>query len=98
MPTSPDCKCKVINGRSGSVIENTSWILGRIVRDFPQWMDTPTKETISKVLDEKWSDLKVNDPQAKKPARSGLVVTIYRPSTHHGSGTPARDGVYWSGF
>lgn len=34
-----DFPCKVINGQTGYVRDNQSWIIGRIVRDFEHWMD-----------------------------------------------------------
>jgi hypothetical protein len=37
MPTS-DCPSIIINGTNGFVRSNSSWILGRIVRDFESWM------------------------------------------------------------
>ncbi|KAG5945547.1 hypothetical protein E4U53_006696 [Claviceps sorghi] len=32
-----DFSCKVINGRTGHVRDNASWIIGRLVRDFAYW-------------------------------------------------------------
>ncbi|KAG5980456.1 hypothetical protein E4U54_006784 [Claviceps lovelessii] len=32
-----DFPCKVINGRTGHVRDNASWIIGRMVRDFTYW-------------------------------------------------------------
>ncbi|KAJ6436690.1 Protein kinase-like domain protein [Purpureocillium lavendulum] len=34
-----DISCKVINGETGYVRDNCSWIIGRMVRDFEMWMD-----------------------------------------------------------
>ncbi|PNP86584.1 hypothetical protein FNYG_00076 [Fusarium nygamai] len=34
-----DFSCQVINGETGYVRENHSWIIGRMVRDFDSWMD-----------------------------------------------------------
>ncbi|KAJ4252515.1 hypothetical protein NW757_005957 [Fusarium falciforme] len=34
-----DFPCLVINGETGCVRENHSWIIGRMVRDFDSWMD-----------------------------------------------------------
>jgi hypothetical protein len=34
-----DCACKVINGRTGYIRDNSSWIIGRVGRDFESWMD-----------------------------------------------------------
>ncbi|KAJ5514323.1 hypothetical protein N7463_003875 [Penicillium fimorum] len=34
-----DFPCKVINGETGYIRDNRSWIIGRLVRDFENWMD-----------------------------------------------------------
>ncbi|KAJ5982710.1 hypothetical protein N7451_012810 [Penicillium sp. IBT 35674x] len=34
-----DFPCKVVNGQTGYVRDNQSWVIGRIVRDFEHWMD-----------------------------------------------------------
>jgi hypothetical protein len=97
MPQSPDCQCKVINGKVGTSTSNTSWIIGRIVRDFEYWTDPATRQETARVLDERWKDLRRQDPAAKRPTRAGLVVSVYRPSTTVEAGVPSTDGVYWSG-
>lgn len=48
MPQNVDCKCKVINGKSGYGRDNSSWVIGRIVRDFDTWSGTTTKEKTKK--------------------------------------------------
>ncbi|KUI67864.1 hypothetical protein VM1G_02861 [Cytospora mali] len=58
-----DCSCKVINGETGFVRDNYSWIIGRIVRDFETWMDeeSPEKKPIStrleEIINKQWKDL-----------------------------------------
>ncbi|KAH7303685.1 hypothetical protein B0I35DRAFT_497928 [Stachybotrys elegans] len=73
MPSSPDCAGKVINGRSGYIINNTSWILGRI-----------TRKKTTEVLHAKWAELRALDHRAKRPARAGLIVTVCRPAPRSG--------------
>ncbi|KAF4244371.1 hypothetical protein CNMCM8980_010243 [Aspergillus fumigatiaffinis] len=51
MPLDPDCKCKVIHGKSGYSRDNSSWILGRIVRDFSHWRDDRVQKKLDEVLD-----------------------------------------------
>ncbi|KAI9167880.1 hypothetical protein HJFPF1_04021 [Paramyrothecium foliicola] len=97
MPPAPDCRCKVINGKNGSIIENSSWILGRIVRDFEDWTSPATKQKLDTVLEEKWKVLREHDAGAKRPKRAGLVITIYEPSTNVRAGVPKKDAIYWSG-
>ncbi|EPS33116.1 hypothetical protein PDE_08078 [Penicillium oxalicum 114-2] len=98
MPPDPDCKCKVINGRNGFTRDNSSWILGRMMRDFDQWSHPATKEKVQSLLDEKWTELKRSRPLAKRPTRAGLIATIYEPSKTQRLGVAQRDFVYWSGI
>ncbi|KAK1753278.1 hypothetical protein QBC47DRAFT_431729 [Echria macrotheca] len=98
MPTEPDCRCKVINGKSGYSIDNTSWILGRVMRDFGHWMNPLTKQKLEQVLNSKWTELRNVNCDAEKPSRAGLVVAIYRPRNDRTAGHPQRDRVYWSGI
>jgi hypothetical protein len=98
MPQNADCKCKVINGKSGYGRDNSSWIIGRIVRDFDIWGGTATKEKTEKLLKERWNELKSLDKAAQEPTRAGLVVTIYEPSATPKAGLVKRDLIFWSGL
>ncbi|KAN0069078.1 hypothetical protein V8E54_012707 [Elaphomyces granulatus] len=98
MPLDPDCKAKIINGRNGFTRENSSWILGRIVRDFGNWSKAATKNKTADVLNERWQELQKEDPKAAKPTIAGLVVTVYQPSKTQPAGVPQSDFVYWSGI
>ncbi|KAI2742526.1 hypothetical protein DTO013E5_3546 [Penicillium roqueforti] len=98
MPQNVDCKCKVINGKSGYSRDNSSWVIGRIVRDFDTWSGTATKEKTKKLLGEKWEELKSLDKAAEEPTRAGLVVTIYEPSATPKAGLAKRDLIFWSGL
>lgn len=93
----PDCKSMVINGKSGYKRDNTSWIVGRIIRDFDYWGDAKTKEKTAAVLDAKWKELQQKVPDINKPEAAGLVVTIYQPSNDTAM-KPKLDALYWSGF
>src|SRR5437763_11814396 len=97
MSIDPDCKSKIFNGISGHGRENSSWILGRIVRDFGAWCHADTKRKTAEVLNEKWKQLKKKNPAAKKPVIAGLVVSIYSPSRTIPAGVPRLDFVYQSG-
>lgn len=44
MPAYPDCSCIVINSANGQGRENNSWVLGRLMRDYPNWMVKAVKE------------------------------------------------------
>lgn len=98
MPQDPDCKCKVINGKNGYIRDNSSWILGRIVRDFDKWSDPATKKRTQDLLDEKWDEIKTKNPAGKRPMRAGFIVTVYNPSTTRPAGVAEPDVIYWSGI
>ncbi|KAI1176860.1 hypothetical protein F4777DRAFT_236376 [Nemania sp. FL0916] len=95
---SPDCSCKVINGDTGYVRENTSWIIGRIVRDFETWMndskwDGDIRKRVDEILDEEWRETR----DEERPAKAGLCVSVFK-AEHALPGHPGRDWVYFSGF
>lgn len=98
MPTDPDCKCKVINGTNGYTRENTSWILGRITRDFEYWRDPKVAEKTEDILDGKWNELKRTNPNAKRQGHASLVISIYEPNTTIAAGTTKYDFVHWIGY
>ena len=98
MPLDPDCRCKVISGRTGHGRENSSWILGRLVRDFDHWRDDRVAAKLDMVLDQKHAKLRKTDPKAKRPPMAGLVVSIYEPSTTVPAGTIRRDISFWIGI
>ncbi|KAF2135511.1 uncharacterized protein K452DRAFT_293164 [Aplosporella prunicola CBS 121167] len=106
----PDCGCKVINGSSGYVRDNTSWIIGRIVRDFEYWMDGgisegPIHKKMEDMLLKRWREDKSKKEKKKagsgkdvpRPSRAGLCVSIYKaePAT---PGCPGYDLIYFAGF
>ncbi|KAK5662280.1 hypothetical protein OQA88_8186 [Cercophora sp. LCS_1] len=80
------------------MVENSSWILGRIVRDFGMWGHPASKAMAVANIESTWARTLAKDPAAKKPTRGGLVVSIYQPSTRKPAGVPERDVVYWSGI
>ncbi|KAI1808934.1 hypothetical protein F4811DRAFT_6701 [Daldinia bambusicola] len=94
MPPDPDCICKVINSRNGNSRENTSWIIGRIIRDHEFWMDAKVKERTNQIRSEKMVQL----GSSKKPTIAGLVVSVYKPDDTKQQKTATRDRVYWSGL
>jgi hypothetical protein len=86
MPVS-DCPCKVINGKTGYVRENSSWIIGRIVRDFDFWMKKPDKggSDIQNRLDELLDSKRYTERQNSnsggfdipRPTKVGLCISVY---------------------
>ena len=106
----PDCACKVINGRTGYVRDNSSWIIGRIVRDFESWMDEgkpngAIRTHRNRMLDERWQNDKSRAEEKKagsgkdvaRPIQAGLSVSIYQPDCAN-PGYPGYDLVYFIGF
>ena len=87
----PDCSCKVINGKSGYVRDNTSWVIGRIVRDFDTWMDNgapngPIRTHLRKLISDRWNHEKKEADKkrpgsgaaVKKPHQASLCVSVYK--------------------
>jgi len=106
----PDCACKVINGRTGYVRDNSSWIIGRIVRDFESWMDDgkpqgPIHIHRSRMLHQRWENDKRRAEIKKvgsgkdvaRPTQAGLCVSIYQADCAR-PGYPGYDLMYFIGF
>ena len=92
-----DSTCKVINVRSGYVRDNKSWVLGRLVRDYEDWMDPRVAAHLAQMLEDKWKENRAkHGSTAPKPQQAGLCVSLYKAET--GAGRPRRDVVYYSGF
>jgi hypothetical protein len=99
----PDCECIAINGKSGYFRSNSSWILGRMVRDYESWMDGKIKEKVDEVIDKRWAQLKDEASEKRKPAperptQAGLCVSIYKPTPNAIVGEPVYDKVSLCGF
>lgn len=97
MPLNSDCKCMVINGISGYSRDNSSWVIGRMVRDIDHWAGEKTRARVEKNIADRWQRSKVKNPNASKPTRAGLVVSVYEPSKTLEAGVQQRDWLYWSG-
>ncbi|KFZ24659.1 hypothetical protein V502_00861 [Pseudogymnoascus sp. VKM F-4520 (FW-2644)] len=106
----PDCACKVINGRTGYIRDNFSWIIGRMVRDYESWMDDgkengPIHMRLNEMISERWEFDKHKAEKKKagsgrhvaKPTQAGLCVSIYRASQAV-PGCPGYDWIYKIGF
>jgi hypothetical protein len=99
----PDCQYIVINGKSGYSRSNSSWILGRMVRDYKSWMGSDVDKKVSEVIDEKWEELKAEAEVNKKsepqrPRQVGLRVSIYASARGAKVGEPVYDSAYIYGF
>lgn len=101
----PDCTCKVINGESSYVRDNTSWILGRIMRDYENWMDDAIRVRVKEMIEERYQ-ADSERAEKKKPGsevnitrrtQAGLCVSFYRAGQAK-KGAIYPDKVYLSGF
>ncbi|KAJ9609566.1 hypothetical protein H2200_005893 [Cladophialophora chaetospira] len=101
----PDCSCKVINGESGYSRDNTSWIIGRIVRDFDSWKHAKVTEKLKDLIkarfdfekDKAEKETPGSSAKIEKPSQAGLCVSIYKAAPAK-RGYPGYDVVYWIGF
>ena len=91
MPPDPDCASMVINAHNGYVRQNSSWMVGRIVRDFEYWMGKKTKDALDAVLREKWEHDK--DKKRRDTFRSMTQQTMGRGNGlgDHGNGAHAKE-------
>ncbi|KAM3554171.1 hypothetical protein ARSEF4850_006574 [Beauveria asiatica] len=91
----PDYACKVINTDSRQVTTNSSWIIGRIMRDFEFWMDSRIRDSLHAAIESSWESSMQRGRDIPKPTRVGLCVSIYKADgQRRGAG---RDSAYWSG-
>ncbi|KAL8648869.1 MAG: hypothetical protein Q9210_004735 [Variospora velana] len=99
-PPSSEEPCLVINSKSGHARTNTSWVIGRLLRDYESWMDSAVRAKINSRLDKRWQHLQRNatDEAIPRPRQTGLCVSVYEPSKTKKAGEPAHDLVYWSGI
>ncbi|MCJ1306684.1 hypothetical protein MMC25_000327 [Agyrium rufum] len=85
----PDFPCRVINGKTGHVRDNASWIIGRIVRDYEYWIHkgkdkgasgATIQHRLREIIDEKWEEQKKKAKtvaQVPRPKQAGLCVSVY---------------------
>ncbi|KAI1354725.1 hypothetical protein F5Y01DRAFT_272548 [Xylaria sp. FL0043] len=93
-----DCPCKVINAHNGLIRDNSSWVIGRLVRDFESWMDDgrpdkPIRRRVREILAEQQKALGASRP----PLRAGLCVSVYTAREAR-PGHPGYDSAYFAGL
>ena len=97
----PDCPCIVINGQTGYVRDNYSWIIGRMVRDYETWMHDDTRHQLEEIINERWSKEKRGKaPEGldhPRPTQASLCVSIYN-SGQALPGHPGKDAIYFFGL
>lgn len=109
----PDCEATVINGKTGYVRRNTSWIIGRIVRDFEHWSRAKSgliADELDAIIEAKLTDDKHKyeereahgDMSMSPPSRrtrAGLCVSIFKAGARENTGHRAtKDPLYYSGI
>jgi hypothetical protein len=97
---SPDTPCEVINAKSGYTRANTSWVIGRLVRDYDDWKDDAVSRHLKSMLDKKDEfDRRMNRSAdtLPYPKKTGLCVSVYKAEEAQ-AGVPGYDFVYWLGF
>ncbi|KAK2877079.1 hypothetical protein FQN49_001442 [Arthroderma sp. PD_2] len=103
MPTT-DHPCRIINGETGTSFDNTSWVLGRVLRDHDYWKHNDVNNHLKGTITRKWDHMKLESVRAhgtctnvKKPRKAGLCVSIYK-AKEIGLGSPKRDKFDYSGL
>ncbi|KAB8201891.1 hypothetical protein BDV34DRAFT_201838 [Aspergillus parasiticus] len=100
-----DSKCIVINGKSGYVQENRSWLVGRLWRDFNRWMDPAVRAHLDAMLERKFDHEKAlaermvpgSGSRVLRRTSVGLCIAVYQagPTSRSFAG---RDLLYYVGF
>jgi hypothetical protein len=90
-PRYPDCSCTVINTKSGYSRGSNSWVLGRLMRDYLEWMDDEVRKSVNDRMELTRKD---GDP---RPPIASPCVAIYSPRQGQ-QGVPTCDLVSWSGL
>ncbi len=101
MPSASEGSCLLITAKNGYVRSNSSWIIGRILRDYDFWMDAAVRKRLDKMLPDRQHYMQRNTKAGTllpKPGQTGLCISIYEPSKTITAGDPKHDLVYWSGL
>lgn len=97
----PDCPCIVINGQTGYVRDNSSWIIGRMIRDHETWMHENTRRQLKAIINERWNKEKrrkaSESPDPPRPTQASLCVSIYNAGQAL-PGHPGKDAIYFFGL
>jgi hypothetical protein len=86
---------------------NSSWVLGRTMRDFEHWMGSPVQDKVMELRNAKWqydkeqATLHDRDPSTVSyPAHAGLVISFWKfdETKKDRLQKPGRDLLFWSGI
>ncbi|KAK5100976.1 hypothetical protein LTS08_004582 [Lithohypha guttulata] len=99
----PDFPHILVNCRNGYIVENGSWLLGRMVKHFDLWMPAATREKVRELIEhrlatEKERAARLGESPPVQSTQAGLAVTIFEPPSRLAQGLPSRDRVYWTGI
>ncbi|EZF33207.1 hypothetical protein TMEN_6837 [Trichophyton mentagrophytes] len=99
-----DHPCKIINGETGTSFDNTSWVLGRLLRDHDYWKHKDVHSHLKDNITRKWDQMKLESitthgtcANVRQPKKAGLCVSIYK-AKEEGLGRPKRDKFDYSGM
>jgi len=101
MPSASEGPCLLITAKNGYIRSNTSWVMGRMLRDYEFWMDPAVRTRLEKILDERQRYMQRNTKAGTpvpRPGQTGLCISVYEPSKTKTAGEPTRDLIYWSGL
>lgn len=79
---SPDASCIVINGENGYTRSNTSWVIGRLIRDYDSWMHEKIREKQQEVIANK---KKENEEKRLKKLNQAKEIKSGIPTTNDAS-------------
>ncbi|KUL89159.1 hypothetical protein ZTR_03704 [Talaromyces verruculosus] len=100
-----DFECIVVNAKPGWITANRSWVIGRLWRDFDNWMSTTIGDLLNSMLDAKFEEEKSKErtffPDSEidipRPTRTGLCIAVYKEDPRS-RGLVGRDRLYYIGF
>lgn len=88
----PELDSTILNVESGYARTNYSWVLSRILRDFPHWRGKQP----DRVEEQEVQRLKAEFSNDQAKARVGLRVTVWRWT--EATGRPRGDKIYYAGL
>ena len=101
MPSASEGSCLLVTAKNGYLRSNTSWVIGRMLRDYESWMDPAVRTRLEKILDERQHYMRRNTKAGTpvpRPGQTGLCISVYEPSKTKTAGEPTHDLIYWSGL
>lgn len=97
----PDIESIVINGDTGYVRNNQSWLLGRLLRDFEEghWMNPENKKDLSAML---WNmqsgDTRSSSSPRELTPKAGLRISVYEADPSLQARRIVPGVLFWLGY